>query len=92
MVRCRCPTLLDKAQGVLDAFDGRIDAIVGYWDFPVSTLIPILSERYGTRSTSLESVVKCEHKYWSRLEQQKVTDRHPRFGRVDLDSRRPVPS
>ena len=46
----------------------------------------MLSERYGTRSTSLESVVKCEHKYWSRLEQQKVIDEHPRFGRVDLEA------
>ncbi|MGY0071623.1 ATP-grasp domain-containing protein [Streptomyces sp. QTS137] len=83
--------LLKKAEGVLDAFEESIDAIVGYWDFPVSTLVPILAERYGTRSTSLESVVKCEHKYWSRLEQQKVTDRHPRFGMVDLESDDPVP-
>lgn len=83
--------LLEKAQGLLDAFDGTIDAIVGYWDFPVSTLVPMLSERYGTRSTSLESVVKCEHKYWSRLEQEKVTDRHPRFGRVDLTAEKPSP-
>ncbi|MGZ3113597.1 ATP-grasp domain-containing protein [Streptomyces sp. H62] len=80
------PEVIEKAQKVLDAFDGSIDAIVGYWDFPVSTLVPILGERYGTRTTSLESVVKCEHKYWSRLEQQKVTDRHPRFGRVDLEA------
>ncbi|MEU0897262.1 ATP-grasp domain-containing protein [Streptomyces massasporeus] len=85
------PKLLDKAQGVLDAFDGSIDAIVGYWDFPVSTLVPMLSERYGTRSTSLESVVKCEHKYWSRLEQQKATDRHPPFGQVDLSADPPRP-
>ncbi|MFJ8148855.1 acetyl-CoA carboxylase biotin carboxylase subunit family protein [Streptomyces sp. NPDC096094] len=85
------PTVVEKAQKVLDAFDGSIDAIVGYWDFPVSTLVPILGERYGTRTTSLESVVKCEHKYWSRLEQQKVTDRHPRFGRVDLDADPPSP-
>ncbi|MDK1344907.1 ATP-grasp domain-containing protein [Streptomyces sp. 378] len=85
------PSLLDKAQGVLDAFDGSIDAIVGYWDFPVSTLVPMLSERYGTRSTSLESVVKCEHKYWSRLEQQKATDRHPRFDQVDLSADPPRP-
>ncbi|WMD07198.1 acetyl-CoA carboxylase biotin carboxylase subunit family protein [Streptomyces sp. FXY-T5] len=85
------PALLDKAQGVLDAFDGSIDAIVGYWDFPVSTLVPMLSERYGTRSTSLESVVKCEHKYWSRLEQQKATDRHPPFGQVDLSAEPPCP-
>ncbi|MER7661819.1 MULTISPECIES: ATP-grasp domain-containing protein [unclassified Streptomyces] len=83
--------LLEKAQSVLDAFDGSIDAIVGYWDFPVSTLVPILGERYGTRTTGLESVVKCEHKYWSRLEQQKVTDRHPRFGRVDLQAEDPRP-
>jgi hypothetical protein len=85
------PTLLDKAQRVLDAFDGSVDAIVGYWDFPVSALVTILSRRYGTRGTSLESVVKCEHKYWSRLEQQKATDRHPRFGRVDLESDDPRP-
>ncbi|MBT2388306.1 acetyl-CoA carboxylase biotin carboxylase subunit family protein [Streptomyces maoxianensis] len=85
------PALLEKAQEILDAFDGSIDAIVGYWDFPVSTLVPILSERYGTRSTSLESVVKCEHKYWSRLEQQKVVEEHPRFGRVDLEAGDPHP-
>ncbi|MEE1938523.1 ATP-grasp domain-containing protein [Streptomyces sp. TRM 70361] len=77
--------LLDKACKELDAFDGSVDAIVGYWDFPVSTLVPILAERYGTRATSLESVVKCEHKYWSRLEQSKVIDEHPRFALVDLD-------
>ncbi|MEV0598076.1 ATP-grasp domain-containing protein [Streptomyces sp. NPDC050315] len=85
------PQLLDKAYGILDAFEGSIDAIVTYWDFPASTLVPILGERYGTRTTSLESVVKCEHKYWSRLEQQKVIDEHPRFGRVDLSSDDPQP-
>lgn len=83
--------LFEKAQKVLDDFDGGIDAIVGYWDFPVSTLVPMLSERYGTRSTGLESVVKCEHKYWSRLEQQKVVDEHPRFGRVDMEADDPRP-
>lgn len=77
--------LLATAEKELDAFDGSIDAIVGYWDFPVSTLVPILAERYGTRATSLESVVKCEHKYWSRLEQRKVVDEHPRFALVDLE-------
>jgi len=85
------PELLDRARGVLDSFDGSIDAIVGYWDFPVSTMVPLLAEQYGTRSTSLDSVVKCEHKYWSRLEQQKVIDEVPRFGRVDLDAARPEP-
>lgn len=75
--------LIEKAQAKLDAFEGSIDAIVGYWDFPVSTLVPILCARYGLHSTSLESIVKCEHKYWSRLEQRKVIDEHPRFAVVD---------
>ncbi|MFI8848813.1 ATP-grasp domain-containing protein [Streptomyces sp. 891-h] len=85
------PELLDRARGVLDSFDGSVDAVVGYWDFPVSTMIPLLAEEYGTRSTSLESVVKCEHKYWSRLEQQKVIDELPKFGRVDLQAAHPEP-
>lgn len=79
------PELIHKAESQLDGFEGSIDAIVGYWDFPVSTLVPILCERYGLHSTSLESIIKCEHKYWSRLEQQKVIDEHPRFALVDLE-------
>ncbi len=85
------PGLVRRAESQLDAFDGSVDAVVGYWDFPVSTLVPILSERYGLRSTGLMSVVKCEHKYWSRLEQAEVTDAVPRFGLVDLDAEDPGP-
>lgn len=83
--------LMSRAREILDAHEGSIDAIVGYWDFPVSTLVPMLGIEYGTRTTSLESVVKCEHKYWSRLEQQKVIDEYPAFGRVDLHSADPQP-
>ncbi|NED86180.1 ATP-grasp domain-containing protein [Streptomyces sp. SID11233] len=83
--------LMSRAREILDAHEGSIDAIVGYWDFPVSTLVPMLGSEYGTRTTSLESVVKCEHKYWSRLEQQKVIDEYPAFGMVDLDSADPQP-
>ncbi|MFD7919399.1 ATP-grasp domain-containing protein [Streptomyces sp. NPDC059740] len=85
------PDLLARARKQLDAFEGSIDAVVGYWDFPVSTLVPLLSRHYGTRSTSLDSVVKCEHKYWSRLEQAKVIDEYPRFGKVDLSAEDPRP-
>jgi biotin carboxylase len=34
-------------------------------------------------------VVKCEHKYWSRLEQRQVIDEVPRFGLLDLDDEDP---
>src|SRR5699024_3417689 len=71
------PDILQKAQDRLDDFEGSIDAIVGYWDFPVNLLVPILSRQYGLPSKDLEAVVKCEHKYWSRLEQQKVIDEYP---------------
>ncbi|MEX0914151.1 MAG: ATP-grasp domain-containing protein [Demequina sp.] len=79
------PGLLTKAYRQLDAFDEPIDAIVGYWDFPSTVMVPILCERYGLRSVSLEAVVKCEHKYWSRLVQQAVITEYPAFGLLDLD-------
>ncbi|MCF6524401.1 acetyl-CoA carboxylase biotin carboxylase subunit family protein [Streptomyces sp. JJ36] len=79
----RITELIEKAQRRLDAFEGRIDAIVGYWDFPVSSMTPILCRRYGLRGPPLEAVAKCEHKYWSRLEQREVTDAYPRFALVD---------
>ncbi|NED99339.1 ATP-grasp domain-containing protein [Phytoactinopolyspora halotolerans] len=87
----RLPELLAAAERQLYHFDDTIDAIVGYWDFPVSSLVPILCERFGTTGPSLESVVKCEHKYWSRLEQQKVIAEHPAFGLIDpkTDTRPP---
>lgn len=86
--RVSFPKILQKAQDRLDQFEGLIDAIVGYWDFPVNMLVPILSQQYGLRSKELEAVVKCEHKYWSRLEQQNVIDEHPAFGLIDVDDPR----
>ncbi|MDX5434041.1 MAG: ATP-grasp domain-containing protein [Halomonas sp.] len=64
--------LLNEARRKLEAFDGSIDAIVAQWDFPTSVMVPILCREYDIPSPSVESVLKCEHKYWSRLEQQKV--------------------
>jgi biotin carboxylase len=85
------PDLLAEAQQQVEAFDGPVDAIIGFWDFPVSTMVPMLCQRLGLRWASLESVVKCEHKYWSRLEQQRVIDEYPRFGLVDIDGEPALP-
>jgi hypothetical protein len=82
------PDLLDRAVHELDGRAAPVDAVIGFWDFPISTLVPLLADRYGLHAAPLEAVVKCEHKYWSRLEQQQVTDAHPRFGLVDLDDPR----
>jgi hypothetical protein len=76
--------LLDKAERGLAAFRGPIDAVVGYWDFPTSCLLPLLRQRVGLPSPSLESVLKCEHKYWSRLEQRRIVpELVPQFCAVD---------
>lgn len=78
------PTLLRKAEEALREFPGTIDAIVGYWDFPTTLMMPILRRQFGLPGPSLESVLRCEHKYWSRLEQLKVARDHvPHFELVD---------
>lgn len=62
--------LLRTARERLSAFDGRRDAIIAFFDFPVTTILPILAAEFNMNAPSLESVLKCEHKYWSRLEQR----------------------
>lgn len=79
------PDLLDKSQRQLDAFEGSIDAIMGFLDFPANLMVPILCQRYGLTAADLKAVLKCEHKYWSRLEQQKVIEEYPAFGLIDID-------
>ncbi len=52
--------MLERATRELEAFDGSIDAIVGYMDFPVSTMLPILCERFGTRSPGKSAQVRAQ--------------------------------
>ncbi len=76
--------LIRRATERMEAHD-RLDAVASYWDFPGCTLAALLAERFGLPGPSLESVFKCEHKYWSRLEQQKVISENiPRFRALDL--------
>jgi hypothetical protein len=75
---------LDEARQQLDAFDGSIDGVMGFWDFPVSTMVPILCHEYDLPGPRLQAVARCEHKYWSRLEQAQAIPEHvPGFDRVD---------
>lgn len=76
--------LLGKAREQLHDFDGSVDAIISHWDFPTSVIGPILAREFGIAAPSLESVLKCEHKYWSRLEQQaSIPECVPRFAAFD---------
>jgi len=88
--------MLKKAENQLRRFPGTIDAIISHWDFPADTMLPILCRKFGLPSPTLETVLKCGHKYWARLEQQKIIPEHiPAFcafdpfagdplGRIDL--------
>jgi hypothetical protein len=75
---------IQQAQKIVQEFNGSIDAIVGFWDFPVSTTLPHIRTFAGLDGPDLLSVLKCEHKYWSRLLQAEVVpELIPRFCVVD---------
>lgn len=83
--------LIDTARADLKKAKGSIDALVVYFDFPVSTMWPILCREFGLRSPSLESLLKCEHKYWSRVEQKKaIPDHVPGFAAFDPNGDNPL--
>jgi hypothetical protein len=76
--------LLRDGPQILRAFSEHIAALIGYWDFPVSTVLPLLRAPLGLPGPSLEAVLRCEHKYWSRLCQQEVVPEYlPAFCSVD---------
>jgi len=78
------PELLDEAEERLRTFPGHVDALLTHRDFPSSTMLPVLRDRFGLRGPSFESLLRCEHKYWSRVEQRAVVPEHiPRFVLVD---------
>lgn len=66
------PDLLAEACRTLEKFNGTADAIVSYWDFPATLMLPTLRQAAGLPTTSTESILRCEHKYWSRAIQREV--------------------
>ncbi|MGK7651330.1 ATP-grasp domain-containing protein [Roseovarius sp. B08] len=75
--------LLTRARRQLLESD-RPDAIVCHWDFPSSCLAPVLAAEYGLPTPSLEAVLRCEHKFWARIEQRKAAPECvPDFEAVD---------
>jgi hypothetical protein len=76
--------LVDKAVANMEAVPGAVDAVASYYDFPGTVLVPVLAERFGVPGPSLEAVLKCENKYWSRLEQHKaIPEAIPQFRAFD---------
>lgn len=75
--------LLDRCRRQIER-DGRPDAIVCHWDFPSSCIAPVLGKEYAVCAPSLESVLRCEHKYWARINQREaVPECTPHFQALD---------
>lgn len=82
---------LQQTKTMLQEFNDSVDAIVGYWDFPVSTLLPYIRAFVGLDGPTHHSVLKCEHKYWSRLLQAEIVPNLiPQFCTIDPFSRSAV--
>lgn len=76
--------ILTKARAQLEQYPGAVDGLIHYIDFPVSTTVPILCREFGLPSASLEAVLKCEHKFWSRYAQRQCVPEHiPKFAAFD---------
>lgn len=65
-------SLRELGEKRLSKADVAPDAIISWWDYPSTCLAAWFKREYDMPGASLESVVRCEHKYWSRREQQKV--------------------
>ena len=75
---------IDQLNAFQEETNEPIDAICGYMDFPVSTMLPLICREFDARSPSLEGLLKCEHKYWSRVKQRKtIPDNIPEFVAFD---------
>ncbi|WP_447043265.1 hypothetical protein [Vreelandella sp. H-I2] len=75
---------LSSAREELASFSDSVDAIIAQWDFSTSALVPMLCKEHGIPSSAVTSVLKCEHKRWSRMEQRQViSEIVPRFCGVE---------
>jgi hypothetical protein len=75
--------LLEHAAAELEAAP-NVDGVMGYWDFPTTSLVPVLQQRFGLPGPSLEAVARCEHKFWSRrVQAEAVPDLVPAFAAFD---------
>ena len=68
----------------LDEFDGEVHGIIGHWDFPVTSLLPVFREHCGLGGPALEDVLITENKYWVRvLSQEVIPNCTPEFQAVN---------
>ncbi|RFF27275.1 MULTISPECIES: acetyl-CoA carboxylase biotin carboxylase subunit family protein [unclassified Wenzhouxiangella] len=76
--------ILAHAGELFEAAPAPPDGVMGYWDLPTSLAVPLVAREFGLPGAPLAAVAKCEHKYWSRIEQRKaVPEVVGRFQAID---------
>ena len=76
--------LLDRARERVAATE-QVAGFTAYWDLPASCIAAILAAEHDLPTPGLEPVATVEHKYWSRLVQQRAAPEvTPGFDIVDL--------
>jgi ATP-grasp domain len=64
--------------------DGRIDGVLSSSDYPGATVAGAIAARLGLPGTEPERVIRCSHKYYSRIEQREAApEATPWFELVD---------
>ena len=82
--------LMGKAVSAVDSFDIAPDAIVGFWNFPVTCITPLLARKYNLPHLPVDALIKCEHKYFGRKEQRKyIPDNIPDFNLINPNGKNP---
>jgi biotin carboxylase len=62
--------LLGEGERRLDEFGESIDGICTCIDFPATEFAPLIGAKRGLPGPSLEGILACNHKYWSRVLQR----------------------
>lgn len=77
-------SLVERAREEMEKENREIHAIISFFDFPFTLIAFLLCEEYGLPGPTLRQGLKCEHKYWSRVEQQKaITEHVPNFEAIN---------
>lgn len=76
--------LLAHGRRDIEGARDSVDAIIGHWDFPATSLLPVLRGFAGLGGPRLEAMLTCDHKYWARCAQALVhPDSAPPYAVVD---------
>lgn len=76
--------LYREGSATLAARGGPIDGIIALLDFPATEIAALLARDHGLPGPPLEAILRCNHKYWSRLLQEQAAPQAvPRFYAFD---------